>query len=257
MITFTTAQLIELISSFWWPFMRFTGFFMICPIFSDKTIPVQVRLSLAFLFGLITAPLIEQPLIINLISVQTLVSSFTQLLFGWILGLGSLLFFTAFTMAGQIISVQMGLAMAVMNDPVNGNAEAVIGRFFSLVSILLFLAFDAHLMLLAAVIDSFVYWPIDSVLNPLAIHELLKFLTWVISTSLTMAIPAIIVMLFSNIVFGFMTKAAPQLNIFALGFPMTMTLGLLAIGLSYTSIGEMFLTITMTFKDHLYYLMDL
>lgn len=257
MIEFTFQQITELLGQFWWPFIRFTGFFLIAPIFSDKSIPVKIRLGLAFLFAVIVAPMVNNTAAFDPFSLTTLYYTLIELFFGWLIGFISLLFFTAFTMAGQTISVQMGLAMAVMNDPVNGNSEAVIGRFFAITSILLFLSFDAHLLLLSVMVDSFLYWDLKNVLSAVALEEVLRLFTWVVSTALIMAIPAIVVMLFSNTVFGFMTKAAPQLNIFALGFPMTMMLGLIAMSLSISGVGEIFLSLIFELKDQLYYIMEL
>lgn len=257
MIHFTIEQITQMLGQFWWPFMRYTGFFLIAPIFGDNTVPMRVRVSLAFIFAAITTPLITQTLTFNPFSLSTVYITIIQLGFGWIIGFNSLLFFTAFSMAGQIISTQMGLAMAVMNDPINGNNEAIIARLFSIASVLLFLSLNGHLLLLGAIVDSFTYWPINASISNLVLHNTLEFITWVFSSSLIMAIPAITIMLISNTVFGFMTKAAPQLNIFALGFPMTLILGLFGMAVSIYGIGDMFFEFVIKLRDQLYYLMEL
>ncbi|MFV0575297.1 MAG: flagellar biosynthetic protein FliR [Vibrio sp.] len=254
-ITFT--QMAQLIGHVWWPFMRFCGLFLIVPIFGDRAIPAQVRLLLAFIFGLICSPLIKDVPAFNPFSLNTAVLSATQLIFGFAFGLAVTLFMTIFTMAGQAISMQMGLAMAVMNDPSNGVSIAIIGRIFHITSTLLFLAFDAHLVILSIFADSFTYWPIQDTLPFDSFDHILKMVSWMFSSSLIVAIPAIITMLLNNVTFGFMNRAAPALNIFALGFPMTMILGLVALTLSISGVGDMYFSFVLEMNDHLRYLLRL
>lgn len=105
--------------------------------------------------------------------------------------------------------------------------------------------------------DSFAFWPLNSPIPVAGLEHVLKMVTWLFSSSLIISIPAMVVMLISNTVFGFMTKAAPQLNIFALGFPLTMLLGIVALTISIKGIGDTYFNLTMQLKDHLYYIMRL
>ena len=144
--------------------------------------------------------------------------------------------FTIFTMLGQIVSLQMGLGMAMMNDPVNGLSVAILGRVFLLFSTLLFLALEGHLLIIDILIQSFVIWPVGSGISLLSIHGVVNVFGWMFTSALALALPAIVSMLLANISFGVMNRAAPSLNVYALGFPMTMMLGLFSVLLSISGV---------------------
>ncbi len=253
----TFSQMTQFIGHMWWPFMRFTGFFMMAPIFGNNSIPTRVKVLLAFLFGIIISPLIKDVPAVNPFSFPMLMFSFYQLSFGLLLGLAAQLFMSIFTMAGQAISMQMGLGMAVMNDPSSGVNVAIIGRIFMITSTLIFLSLDAHLVLVQVVVDSFKFWPLNGPFPFDSFQYVLKMVSWMFSSALILAIPAIVITLLSNTTFGFMNRAAPSLNIFALGFPMTMILGMFALFLSIAGIGDVYFDLVSELNEHLYYMMGL
>ncbi|MFT6928292.1 MAG: flagellar biosynthetic protein FliR [Psychromonas sp.] len=239
------AEITQWLGLFWWPFMRISGVFMFAPIVGDGSVPVKVRLSLAVVMAMLVAPLITSPPAIDPFSLQAIVLSFTQLLWGLFFGFLFQIFFTVFTTIGQTISVQMGLAMAVMNDPANGISVAIVGRLFLFACTLLFLAFDGHLAMLALMVESFTVWPIEQGFSLGSLHLIINMMVWMFASAFAVAIPAIAAMLITNASFGFMNKAAPSLNIFALGFPMTMVLGLFALLLSFSGIGGIYFDVLM------------
>ncbi len=254
-ISFT--QLTEWMGIVWWPFMRFAGFFMLAPFFGDNKIPVMVRLLLAWCFAILCSGMVGDVPSFNPFSVEAVLFSFYQLSFGLILGLAVVLFMTIFTLAGQAISIQMGLSMAVMNDPSNGVSIAIIGRLFSITSMLVFLSLDAHLVVLDIFADSFRFWPMSTPYPFESIQYLITMAGWMFSSALVVAIPAIITMLLSNLTFGFMNRVAPALNVFALGFPMTMMLGLVALLISTFGVGDIFFDLMTELSDHLNQLLRL
>ncbi len=140
------------------------------------------------------------------------------------------------TLLGQIISLQMGLGMAMMNDPVNGVSIAILGRMFLLFSTLLFLALDGHLLVIDILVQSFTSWPVGSCLALSSVKQTLTLFGWMFSSALAIALPAIVSMLLANISFGVMNRAAPSLNVYALGFPMTMLLGLFSVLISVSGV---------------------
>lgn len=253
---FTFSELTQWLGLLWWPFIRITGFFLIAPFFGDQSLPAEVRILLSLAFTLLCAPLIGEVPAVNPFSVGAVLLTLTQLAYGAMLGFALLIFFTIYTMAGQAISMQLGLAMAVMNDPSSGVSVAIIGRFFQILCSLLFLAFDGHLVVLALFKESFVVFPIDMVMPYESFDHILKMVGWMFSAALMLAIPAICVMQISQVTFGFMNKAAPSFNVFALGFPMTMTIGLFALGLSFTGVGDSYLDNVLQMLDHFRLLME-
>ena len=259
MMIVTFEQLMQWLGIFWFPFVRCAGFFILSPIYGDGAVPSRVKILLASIISLLLMPIIDPDTLpaFNPFSFTTALLTFYQLLFGAALGFAILLFFTIYTMAGQAISMQMGLAMAIMNDPSNGISVAIIGRFYLILCTLLFLSFDAHLVILAIFKESFHYWQLNSTVPVAGLKELVKMFSWVVGSALMMAAPAIVIMLLSNIAFGIMNKAAPSLNVFALGFPMTMILGMFALAISLTGVGDSYLDVVLQMQDYMGYILSL
>jgi flagellar biosynthetic protein FliR len=149
-----------------------------------------------------------------------------QILVGAVLGFSLQLFFQAFAVAGQIVAIQMGMGFASMVDPANGVSVAVIGQFFTMLVTLLFLSMNGHLVVFEVLTESFTTLPVGSGLMTAHYWELAGKLGWVLGAALLLVLPAVTALLVVNIAFGVMTRAAPQLNIFSIGFPLTLVLGL-------------------------------
>lgn len=129
-------------------------------------------------------------------------------------------------MAGQIVAIQMGMGFASMVDPANGVSVAVIGQFFTMLVTLLFLSMNGHLVVFEVLTESFTTLPVGGGLMTAQYWELAGKLGWVLGAALLLVLPAVTALLVVNIAFGVMTRAAPQLNIFSIGFPLTLVLGL-------------------------------
>jgi len=159
------ADLSRLLGQLWWPFFRIGTVFISMPFFGDALIPVWVRTLLALCIVVISAPLMPDMPAVELFSMTSLYLAFEQAIWGLFFGLIVHLLFTVFTTLGQIVSMQMGLGMAMMNDPVNGLSVAILGRIFLIFSTLLFLSLEGHLVVLDVLIQSFVIWPVGSGLS--------------------------------------------------------------------------------------------
>ncbi len=232
----TFAQLSSWLGQYWWPFFRIGAVFLSSPFFGNALIPLWVRTMLAFALAVVVAPLVPVMPSVDLLSMSSLALAFEQMIWGLLFGLILHMLFTIFTMLGQIVSLQMGLGMAMMNDPVNGMSVAVLGRIFLIFSTLLFLALDGHLLVIDILIQSFHIWPVGSGISELSLKGIVSIFGWMFSASLALALPAIVSMLLTNISFGIMNRAAPSLNVYALGFPMTMMLGLFSVLISISGV---------------------
>ncbi len=155
-MTISFAELSMILGQLWWPFFRVGAVFISMPFFGDALIPVWVRSLLALSIVVITAPLMPPMPEVELFSMTSLFLAFEQAIWGVMFGLILHMLFNVFTMLGQVISLQMGLGMAMMNDPVNGLSVAILGRIFLIFSTLLFLALEGHLLVIDIVIQSFV-----------------------------------------------------------------------------------------------------
>lgn len=232
----TAPELMAWLGKGWWPFCRLAAFFWILPLFGDGYISPQIRVLFAFLLSLLLMPILPLGPQVDPFSFTGAVLTLEQLLFGALLALMLQMLFTVVTMAGQILSMQMGLAMAVMNDPANGGSAPIIGQLLWLFVALLFLSWNGHLLALDIIVESFRSWPAGHSLYQLDIDVVVRLFGWMFGAALLLALPAVIAMLLVNITFGVMNRSAPSLNIFALGFPMTMMLGLLSLLLMLANI---------------------
>lgn len=215
------------VSAFFIPFFRIASFLMAMPMIGTQLVPMRVRLGLAIVMTAVLVPVLPQPPVLNGLSIETYLLIAQQVLVGSALGFSLHIFFQVFAVGGQLIANQMGLGFASMTDPANGVSVVVLGQFYLMLVTLLFLAMDGHLIIFNVIATSFEILP-AAVLNfsSLRLMDIATAGTWLFSGALLMSLPAVTSLLVINLAFGIMTKAAPQLNIFAIGFPLTMTLGL-------------------------------
>ena len=160
------------------------------------------------------------------LSLQAILLIAQEMLIGVMLGFTLQLFFHLFSVAGQIIAVQAGLSFASMVDPANGVSVPVLAQMLLMLVTLLFLAMNGHLVAFEVMTESFTTLPVGSGLVVNHFWEVVGRLGWVLGASLLLVLPAITALLVVNIAFGVMTRAAPQLNIFSIGFPLTLVLGM-------------------------------
>ncbi|GAA4888823.1 flagellar biosynthetic protein FliR [Ferrimonas pelagia] len=238
MLELTATDINSYIGTFWWPFFRIMGAFALMPLFSNGHVPIQVRLLLAMAIAGLAGPLLPSPPAVDPLSVSALGLAFEQFAVGSLMGLILSLLIHILSMLGQMLSMQMGLAMSVMNDPANGVNHALLGQLLVMYGTLLFLALDGHLVSLAVLIDSFYLWPVGSGVFDLPLMMVVMKFGWTFAMALMMAIPAVMAMLMVNITFGVLNKAAPSLNVYSLGFPMAMLLGLFSILISFSGLPD-------------------
>lgn len=241
LISVSAAELTAWLGQWWWPFIRIGAAFWVMPLFGDGRVPPQVRLLLAFLLSLLLAPMLKGMPSIDPFSVQAILIALEQLLFGLLFGLCVQMLFMVMTMAGQILSMQMGLAMAVMNDPSNGESAPIISQIMLIFATLLFLGLNGHLVVLEVLVQSLRSWPPGASLYQLDLKGVVGLFGWSIGAALILTLPAVVAMLMVNLTFGVMNRTAPSLNIFSLGFPMTLLLGLLTLALSISGVPARYL----------------
>ncbi len=233
-----------------WPFMRVTGLLMSIPVFTTRGVPMQARLIFAVALTVLIAPGIPPVPSIDPLTGQGLLIVVNQLLIGVAMGFSLRIVFAALITAGQITALGMGLGFASMVDPSNGVQVPVVSMFYSLMGILLFLALDGHLVTIQVLAESFHALPING--EGMAVSgfwDLVVWGSWIFSGAVMIALPVITAILVVNIAFGVMTRAAPQLNIFAVGFPVIMTLGFGLMLVTLPSIDTQFTQLTESALD--------
>lgn len=244
-MTLSTVDIFSWVAGFLWPFVRFSAMLLVAPFFGARSIPVRSRVVLAALLALMIAPLAPAPDDVELLSSNGFLLLLQQVLAGIMLGLLLQAVFAAVVMAGQTIATTMGLGFASTVDPQNGVQVAVVGQFYMILATLIFLAVDAHLVMIELLAGSFLVLPISTQVVP--VDRLMELVLWcgrMFADAVLISLPVVAGILLVNVALGVVTRAAPQLNIFAVGFPITILAGfvlmLLAVPILQPVFTEMF-----------------
>jgi flagellar biosynthetic protein FliR len=230
MITLQTGQLQNLLTQVFWPFVRIGSCFMVAPIFSAQFIPARVKVLLAVAVSILVAPLVPTPADIAPFSAAGALVTVQQIIIGVALGFCMQILFDAVTMGGQLLANSMGLSFAFNVDPMHGASTPSVGQFYTLIVTLTFLALNGHLILVETLVDGFRTLPVGTTgLGPEGIWTVVSWGTQIFSGALSVALPGITALLIVNVAFGVVSRAAPQLNLFSVGFPVSLICGLLIV----------------------------
>lgn len=226
-------QILSLMALYILPFSRLSGFLMSLSVIGSRNIPARFRLLLALSITVVIVPVIPASPSVDLFSGQTFLLIIEQTLIGVALGFVSRLMLETFVIGSQIIAMQSGLGFASLVDPANGNSVPALGQFFLMLTTLLFISVDGHLVMIRLAVESFSSFPIGSSQSiSELLFELVSWAKWMFAAALLMALVSIASLLIVNLSFGVMTRAAPQINVFAVGFPLTMVAGLILVWLT-------------------------
>ncbi|HMN78002.1 MAG TPA: flagellar biosynthetic protein FliR [Burkholderiaceae bacterium] len=241
MLTFTEAQVLAWITPLLWPFLRVLALFGAMPVIAQRSVPMRIRVALAFLIALaVQASLPEMPPI-ALDSGAAVLAIAQQLLIGLSLGFAARIVFAAVELAGEVIGLQMGLNFAGFFDPVSGGQGTAASRFFGVSVSWLFIVINGHLLLIAAVVQSFHAFPVGA--EPFAFLRDAQPQVWgaeIFALGLWIALPLVAMLLFVNFVLGIVSRVAQQMNVFAIGFPISLSVGLVGMLLTLPMMGTPF-----------------
>lgn len=244
MISLTEAQLMAWLTPILWPFLRVLAVFTAAPIFSTRAFPVRARIALALLIALAAqASLPAQPLI-NLNEAQAMGVLIQQVGIGLAIGFVIRLVFAAVELAGEVVGFQMGLNYAAFFDPAMNTQSSAVARFFGYMASLLFVVLNGHLMVLMSVIRSFEVFPVDqNFLQALSLMKLYSLGGDLFASALWISLPMVGMLMFVNLALGIVSRVAPQMNIFAIGFPITLAVGLIGITATLPMLDRPFLAL--------------
>ena len=216
--------------------LRVGGFLMVVPVFGNQLVSPRVRVALAFAIAMAIAPSLHAaPLLLD-INLQLVLSAALQLLAGIGLGFAATVFFQLFVVAGQFLGMQMGLGFAALVDPGNGVQVTVWSQFFLMFVTLMFLVMNGHLVLLQVLIEGFRVHPLGLAVDVSTFAQQLAALGgWMFAGGVLIALPAVVALLVVNLAFGVMSRSAPQLNVFSLGFPFSLLFGLVFVWVALSS----------------------
>ncbi|QJE00931.1 flagellar biosynthetic protein FliR [Massilia forsythiae] len=238
MISFTTTELYAWIGGLLWPLTRILGLLAAAPVFGNTGVPQLIKLTLGVLLAAIVAPTIPSPPAVDPTSWAGLLILGQELLIGSAMGFAMRLVFAAVEFAGELASSTMGLGFATFFDPGSAGRTSAISQFLALVATMAFLALNAHLVLIEALVESFFTLPISAA--PMSLAAPLEMVRWggrIFSAGLQLSLPIVAALLVTNIALAILTRAAPQLNLFGIGFPITLGAGFLVISLTLPYLG--------------------
>lgn len=228
MFTVTYAQLNAWLTAFLWPFTRIAALIAATPVLGHTAIPARVKIGLAAFMTLIVAPTLPAMPQVTVFSANGVWILATQLLIGAALGFTMKLVFAAVEMAGTLVGLQMGLGFATFFDPGANASSQVISSFLNMIAMLAFLAYNGHLQVIAALIESFRSMPIAAaLLGPPGLHTVVQWGGAIFSAGLLLSLPIVIALLVANLSLGILNRAAPQIGVFQIGFSVTLIVGML------------------------------
>jgi flagellar biosynthetic protein FliR len=230
MIAFTETDVLAWITPLIWPFLRALALFSSLPLLGTRTVPMRVRVGLAALVAFAAQASMPAMPQVPLDSVAAFMLVLQQLLIGISLGFAVRLVFVAVEMAGEVVGLQMGLNFAGFFDPITASQTTASSRFFGAMVGWLFIVINGHLLIIAALVDSFKAFPVGDA--PFAFLQQALPHQWgaqIFATGLWIALPMVAMLTFVNLVLGIISRVAAQINIFAIGFPITLGVGLLGI----------------------------
>ena len=232
------------ISPFFWPFLRVMAVFTAAPVFSSRAFPMRAKILLAFFVSVaMQASLPDMP-VIGFNEPEALGAVIQQLGIGLSIGFAVRVVFSALELAGEVVGFQMGLNFAAFFDPTLNAQSSAVARFFGQMTALLFVVMNGHLMVLVAVNRSFHSFPVgQNFLEALDRLKLYQLGSELFASALWIALPMVGMLMFANLALGIISRVAPQMNIFAIGFPITLVVGLVGIAVTLPMLDQPFIAL--------------
>lgn len=234
MLSVTTTQLYAWLAAFVWPLARVLALIATAPVIGSPSLPARVKIGLAAAITLLITPTLGPMPDVAPFSGAGLFILVQQIVVGVAMGLAMKVVFAAVDMAGEIAGLQMGLGFATFYDPQARASSPVLAQFVGLLATLIFLALNGHLLVLSTLAESFHAFPIGGALAPSATgwRTLAEWGATIFLAGLAMSLPVLAALLVTNVSLGILTRTAPQLNMFAVGFPITLGVGLVVLALT-------------------------
>lgn len=240
MIHWSEAIILDQLHRFLWPLLRTGAFVLAMPVFNSHSVPVRSRIMVAAAISWLLAPTLPEIPELELLSLSALLAVGREITIGLAMGLIMQMAFAALVFAGQSIAYSMGLGFASQIDPQLGVQVPIISQVYLLLATLVFLATNGHLLLIEMLVTSFRTLPLVEGLGRADLWQIIRWSGSVFAGGVLLSLPIVVTLLFVNIAFGVATRAAPQLNIFSVGFPVTLMLGLVLMWLTLPDVLESF-----------------
>ncbi|NCF75652.1 MAG: flagellar biosynthetic protein FliR [Proteobacteria bacterium] len=230
-MTLFVAEIVEMLHTFMWPFVRVSAVMITAPIFSQRALNLRVRIVTGFVLTWMIYPFIDIPQV-DPFTVGAIYGLFNEVTVGALMGVTLQIVSAAIIVSGHAVSSSMGLGMANMMDPNLGNVPTL-SQFLLIIGLLVFLSLGGHLVLISVLVQSFTSIPVGSGL--LSTNAISGFLAWssqIFIGAVIMVLPVMLGLLMINGCLGVISRASPSLNVFAVGFPALIPIGFCMVLLS-------------------------
>jgi flagellar biosynthetic protein FliR len=232
MLTLSSADLDAVMALFLFPFVRILAWLSFDPLLGNRAVPMRVRVALAMVLAMAVTPILPTDTPVRLASGDGVLILLQQIAIGAALGFSLRIVFSAIEFAGQLMGLQMGLSFATLFDPVNGAQTQVVAQLLTLTTVLILFAFNGHHLVITALVQSFQEIPIGSTFSAGGFAMLAHWGGTLFAVGLHISLPVTAALLATNLTIGMMSRASPQLNIFAIGFPLTLGVGFMVLYLA-------------------------
>ena len=220
------AQINQFIGQYLWPMMRISAFYFAIPIIGARVVPARIRIILALFTTMLVVPLLPNAPVVSFMSLQGMVLVIKEVVIGLSLGFSLQVVMQIFILVGQFVALKLGLGFAAQNDPSSGMSVTILSQFYLLLTTLLFLAINGHLVVIQMIVNSFEGFPVGGQgFGPAHYLHIVKLFSWMFSSALLISLPLLTSMMIVNISFGVMSRSAPQMNVFTVGMPITLLFG--------------------------------
>lgn len=237
MLSITSIQLDAWLAALMFPLARLLGLVASAPLFSNRALSVRIRLIVGLAIAIAILPALPAMPPVPASSSQALLMLIQQMFIGIAIGFTMRLMFAAVDVAGEMIGLQMGLSFAVFFSPQTGGQTSVIAEFIGLLTLMVFIALNGHLMLIDVLVISFDWLPVTTAPSNAGAWGLIaRYGSVMYATGLLLALPMVAALLITNTALGVLTRSAPQLNLFAVGFPITLSVGFLVLLISLNNL---------------------
>ncbi|MBN2008086.1 flagellar type III secretion system protein FliR [candidate division KSB1 bacterium] len=243
-------QLINQFYLFAMVFVRITTMMVVLPIFGSRLTPLQLKIALGGLLSFLIVPLLPSHHIPESLNLFILFYHITrEVLVGLVIGFATTLVFMAFQFAGTIVGMQMGFGIVNVVDPQSNIQVSIIGQFLYIIAILVFLSLDGHLFLIKALVHSFQVIPLNqAVFTGKLVQKIISMTAEVFVIAIKIGIPAIAALLLTSVALGVIARTVPQMNVFIVGFPLNIGLGLFTLATSLPIVIYLFRKLLIVFE---------
>ncbi|GIX06691.1 MAG: flagellar biosynthetic protein FliR [Candidatus Poribacteria bacterium] len=246
------------IAAFLLVLFRLTGLLLTAPFYGVMNIPSRAKVGLALLLSVLVFPLLPSPrLLVPENAVVYAVLIFRELLVGMVIGFAAQAVFAGVQLAGQMISYQMGLALATAFDPTSGIQNTVLALLYQWMALMVFLAVDGHHFLLRGIVESYQLIGLGTAaFTGGTLQLLLAMLGELFRIAIQVSAPATVVLFFTNTLLAILGRAIPQMHVFLVGLPLTLGLGILALMLSTDSVVGLMPTLFYRLRESIFLLLE-